>query len=81
MRTFEARPLSYPEFGVRLRAIREEQRISLRRLARQAGISKAALSAYERGEQVPGLGPAERIAAALGHSLPHLLNQIEERSQ
>jgi hypothetical protein len=37
-----------------------------------------ALSADERGEQVPGLAACERIAAALGSILPVLLDQIEE---
>jgi transcriptional regulator with XRE-family HTH domain len=70
----------YSAFGPRVRELRQAERISLGELARRASISKGALSAYERGEQIPGLAACERIAAALGSTLPVLLDKIEGRS-
>jgi transcriptional regulator with XRE-family HTH domain len=48
---------------------REDAGISLRRLARAAGISPTTVGAIERGEAEPGLAVMTRLATALGMSL------------
>lgn len=53
----------------RLAAMRKERGISLRALSREAGVSPAALSAIERGENSPTLATLTRILRALGSDL------------
>ena len=53
-------------FGKRLRAIREERRISVRKLAKMVGIHVTYLSKIERGEMPP---PAWDKILALGYHL------------
>ena len=45
-----------------MKLLREEQGISIRHLAKRAGISKSSLSKIERGDQIAGLEASERIA-------------------
>jgi transcriptional regulator with XRE-family HTH domain len=52
--------------GVELRTLREQKNLSLRELARRAGISPAFLSKVERGEVTP---PAEQKLRALAKAL------------
>jgi transcriptional regulator with XRE-family HTH domain len=68
-------------FGTAVQREREAQGISLRGLAKRAGISRSALAQYERGTQLPGLEASERIAAALGHSLGYMVHAIEDRGR
>ncbi len=66
--------------GSALRRLRMQRAITQTDLARQAGITKAMLSKYERGRQHPALGTLERILDALDASLGHLdLAMGEER--
>ena len=69
------------DFGSAVQHEREAQGMSLRALAKSAGISRSALAQYERGAQRPGLEASERIAAALGHSLSYLVHAIEDRGR
>lgn len=50
------------EFPYQLRKLRESRRISRRVLAELCGISKSALSRYERGENVPTISDASALA-------------------
>lgn len=52
--------------------LRERRRISRRVLAELCGISKSALSRYERGERVPTLTDAEALADFFEVSLDRL---------
>ncbi len=51
--------------GAALRRLRMHRALSQTDLARQAGITKAMLSKYERGRQQPALGTLERILDAM----------------
>lgn len=60
------------EFSNQLRRLRERRRISRRVLAELCGISKSALSRYERGERVPTLADAAALADFFNVSLDWL---------
>jgi XRE family transcriptional regulator, regulator of sulfur utilization len=64
-------------FASAVRARRSEKQISLRQLARRSDCSPSALSQVERGEAVPRLTLAWRIAKALEVELPDLLREEE----
>jgi putative transcriptional regulator len=55
-----------------VREYREYYGVSLRWLARKVGCGASTLSAVERGERVPGVYLALRIAKALGTSVSDL---------
>ena len=73
------RTLEYSSFGNRVKQLREEQGISIRRLAKRAGISKSSLSKIEQGDQIAGLEASERIAAGLGLTLGQILGGADAR--
>lgn len=60
-------------FAGNLRAIRTSQGLSLRPLAKRAGVSFNAISEIENRKTEPSLLTALRIAKALGCSLDHML--------
>jgi transcriptional regulator with XRE-family HTH domain len=51
--------------GDELRAIRESRQLSLREVARVAGVSHSALVAIENGSRYPSLHTLERLAECL----------------
>ena len=55
--------------GERLRQLREENRISLRKLAELTEFSASFLSQVENGQASPSIGSLEKIAAAVGVTL------------
>jgi transcriptional regulator with XRE-family HTH domain len=55
-----------PEVGRRIRALREEQGLSLRALAGRSGLSQNAISLIERGENSPTVASLHALAQALG---------------
>lgn len=55
--------------GDLIRIARLEARLSQRELARRAGTSQAALSAYESGKKSPTLDTLHRIVLAAGRDL------------
>lgn len=68
-----------PDLAVaaRLRKLRQERALSLDSLASLCGVSRSMLSKIERGESMPTVGAAVRIAAALSVPLAHLLGVDE----
>ena len=66
-----------PSLGVRVRALREAEGLSLRDLAERSGVSAPMLSQVERGETSPTVAVAERIAAGLELRLSQLLRLDE----
>jgi len=60
---------SEPNVGLRLRAVREEQKLSLRALAERCGLSINAISQIERGENSPTVSSLHRLATALNLSI------------
>jgi transcriptional regulator with XRE-family HTH domain len=62
------------KFGARIRALREQQQISLRKFADKVGISPTYLSKVERDEfPPPGERTVKAIAVALGQDPDELL--------
>ncbi|HVE69673.1 MAG TPA: XRE family transcriptional regulator [Solirubrobacteraceae bacterium] len=68
---------SAPSLGVRVRALREAEGLSLRDLSERSGVSAAMLSQVERGETSPTVAVAERIARGLELKLSQLLRLDE----
>jgi transcriptional regulator with XRE-family HTH domain len=69
-----------PAVGERVRRLREAKGLSLRELAREAGVSAPMLSQVERGETSPTLHVATKIAMGLDLTLSQLLRLDEESS-
>lgn len=68
--------------GDRIKAVRKEQGLSMRALARKADTSVAHLSKLEKGASSPTLDTLGRIAQALGMSLEEITRErgaIERR--
>jgi len=63
------RPTFKVQFMERLRAIRARQRMTQRQLAARAGVCPSVVSKAERGEDVPDLATARKLAAGLGVSI------------
>jgi XRE family transcriptional regulator, regulator of sulfur utilization len=61
--------------GDRIRAERTRRKYSLDALAEKAGVSRAMLSAVERGEKVPTVLVLDRIATGLDTSIARLLGE------
>ena len=55
-----------PQIGARIRAIREQRKLSLRALAERCNISANAISLIERGENSPTVSSLHTLATALG---------------
>jgi transcriptional regulator with XRE-family HTH domain len=70
-------PLDPVTIGVRVKALRESESLSLRELALRSGVSAPMLSQVERGETSPTLTVAARIAAGLELRLSQLLRLDE----
>jgi len=68
---------SNPDFGPRVKALREAMGLSLRDLAERTTVSAPMLSQVERGETSPTLSVAGRIAGGLELSLSQLLRLDE----
>lgn len=59
-------------FARNLQALREHKRVSRRVLSELCGLSKSAISRYERGERVPSLKDAAALAECFGISIDEL---------
>lgn len=57
--------------GRQMRALREDQRLSLRTLATRSGFSPSFISQVENGQTSPSIASLERIAHELGVSVGH----------
>jgi transcriptional regulator with XRE-family HTH domain len=65
--------------GQRLRAARQEQKLSLSQLSTRTGtLSKSRISNYEQGIRRMGLEQAQELAAALGTVTPTYLLCLED---
>jgi transcriptional regulator with XRE-family HTH domain len=72
-----ARPESLAAFGLALYRLRAARRWSLRRAAREAGVSVTTVMRAEQGHSVQ-LGPAMRLAGAYGTTVGALLDGAAE---
>lgn len=68
---------AFDGLGKALRWLRAKQDKRQYQLAREAGITKAMLSAYETGKQRPSLETLEKILDALGSELADLHDALE----
>ena len=60
-------------FGQRLIGLRKAKKLSQGDLAKQSGVSREMIGKYERGEAVPSIEAAKKIADALEVSLDYLV--------
>jgi transcriptional regulator with XRE-family HTH domain len=67
--------------GRRLRSLREARRWSLKRLAKESGVSIAAIQKIESGESNPSLLTVLAIAEVLGESVDRLVAASRKASQ
>jgi len=65
------------DFGARLTQLRKRQRLSLSELARQMGVNYMQVSRYEKGQTLPSIENAARLAATLQVSLDALATGSE----
>lgn len=65
------------EFGVRLTQFRERQKLTMTQLAGLLGIDYMQVSRYEKGQTLPSLATAVRLAQALKVSLDQLATGSE----
>jgi transcriptional regulator with XRE-family HTH domain len=65
------------EFGVRLTLFREHLKLSMTQLANLIGIDYMQVSRYEKGQSLPSLETAVRLARALQVSLDELATGTE----
>jgi transcriptional regulator with XRE-family HTH domain len=69
------------DVGGRLRALREEQKVSMRALARRSGLSANALSMIERGLTSPSVSTLNKLANALEVPITAFFRQEPPRSK
>jgi transcriptional regulator with XRE-family HTH domain len=67
--------------GERLRAARMMAKLSQEQLAESAGVSKMAISKYERGKMLPSSGVLMRLAHALDRKVEYFLRPIQVQVQ
>jgi len=63
------------KFGEKITKLKKAKKMSQVALAEKTGISRDAISKYERGDTVPSVDYAKRIADALGVSLDYLVSE------
>lgn len=61
------------EVKFNLRKVRTDKQVTQAELADKLDVSQQHISAYERGERIPGIDAAARIAEALGVTLDELV--------
>ena len=66
------------KFGEKITKLKKDRKISQIELANTTGISRDAISKYERGDVSPSVEYAKRIANALGVSLDYLVSDNEQ---
>jgi transcriptional regulator with XRE-family HTH domain len=66
------------KFGEKITKLKKLKKMSQVELAEKTGISRDAISKYERGDVSPSVEYAKRIADALGVSLDYLVSDSEQ---
>ena len=64
-----------PNVGQMVRALREDKKLSLRKLAELSGLSINAISKIERGDTSPTVASLHQLASALGVHITDLFSQ------
>jgi transcriptional regulator with XRE-family HTH domain len=68
------------KIGNRIAQLRKEKSISQTQLAHLIGASREAISKYERGEAVPSVETAKKMADAFGVTLDYLVGEGQNGS-
>lgn len=68
----------FMKFGEKITKLKKHKKMSQVELAEKTGISRDAISKYERGDVLPSVEYAKRIAHALGVSLDYLVSDSEQ---
>ena len=68
----------FMKFGEKITKLKKLKNLSQVALAKITGISRDAISKYERGDSVPSVDYAKRIADALGVSLDYLVSNSDK---
>ena len=68
----------FMKLGEKITKLKKLKNLSQVALAEATGISRDAISKYERGDSVPSVDYAKRIADALGVSLDYLVNDSDK---
>jgi transcriptional regulator with XRE-family HTH domain len=66
------------QMGAKLKAFRQQNRMTLVELSTKSGVSKSLLSRIERGHSVPTLTTFQKIAAALSVNVSTLFDNAED---
>lgn len=64
-------------FGNRIITLRKEQKLAQGELAEKIGVHQNVLGRYERGEAMPSIEMASKIADTLGVSIDYLVGKID----
>jgi len=64
-----------PRFPEILKSLRKANQLSVRKAAKEFGISPSLLQRYESGDVIPGMTNMERIADSLGVSVDTLIGR------
>jgi transcriptional regulator with XRE-family HTH domain len=67
--------------GSRIRDLRSEKRMTLKKLAERTGVSPSMLSLVERGKTSPSIGTLVAISSALGIHMSDLLVEEEDAAE
>jgi transcriptional regulator with XRE-family HTH domain len=65
-------------FGQRVKELRERLDWSQEKLSERANLDTTYISGIERGQRNPGLNTLQRLARALGVTLPALLSDLRQ---
>ncbi|ELR71340.1 hypothetical protein C900_02841 [Fulvivirga imtechensis AK7] len=65
--------------GEKITKLRKEKKLSQIDIANAIGVSRDAISKYERGDIVPSVENAKKIALTLGVSLDYLVSEEEQQ--
>lgn len=68
------------EFGIRLKALLMEKKMTQKELSRKCGMTEASISRYISGERICHASNLSKIAAAMGVSADYLIGLRQERS-
>lgn len=65
------------EFGIRVRALMNEKKLSQKELSKLSGVSEPSLCRYLRGDSEPRLDIIQNVARALGVSEAYLFGKTD----
>lgn len=66
--------MSIKEFGLKLKKLREEKRLSQRGLGLSVGLSDKTISSYETGRSYPNLELLKRLGDVLGKPIDYFIS-------